>query len=333
MEVDEMLSRTWVISALLSGWTLLCVTAQAAPPALAPNELGQFMVLEYHQIGPGEGRWRRTPENFRRDLQDLYERGYYLTNLNDLLDGKLTVPAGKTPVVLTFDDSAVGQFAYTREGEWDPNTAVGMIEAFYAQHPDFGRAGTFYLNPDKHGSRAWSGMLQHMVRLGYELGNHTVTHAYLNRLSRDRVEAEIAGCQDWIQQNVPGYRVRSIALPFGLYPRQGDVKQALWAKEGESRGVRYNHDALLEVGSGPAPSTFSTHFKPLHIPRIQVCGREIAECASPGAPVFAMYLRYFEQNPGARLVSDGDAQTLTVPAAQRTQVNEARARGLSVVTR
>ena len=37
------------------------------------NEVGQIMVLEWHVIGEKEGRWARTYENFRKDLETLYE--------------------------------------------------------------------------------------------------------------------------------------------------------------------------------------------------------------------------------------------------------------------
>ncbi|MGH7417393.1 MAG: polysaccharide deacetylase family protein, partial [Candidatus Rokuibacteriota bacterium] len=72
--------------------------AGAQAPAREPNELGRVMILEYHKIDHPEGRWTRTPENFRRDLQRLWERGYRLVALNDYLDGKIRLPAGTTPV-------------------------------------------------------------------------------------------------------------------------------------------------------------------------------------------------------------------------------------------
>ncbi|MGH7447412.1 MAG: hypothetical protein ACRELT_07615, partial [Longimicrobiales bacterium] len=43
---------------------------------LPPNELGRIPVVEYHLFGAQETRWTRTPENFRKDLELLYERGY-----------------------------------------------------------------------------------------------------------------------------------------------------------------------------------------------------------------------------------------------------------------
>src|SRR5712664_4583758 len=142
-----------MIRAVLGGVLALTAAAlAAAAPAqtLAPNELGRVMILEYHKVDYPEERWTRTPENFRRDLETLYARGYRLQSLNALLDGRITVPAGTTPVVLTFDDSSPGQFRYVeRNGtlEIDPKCAVGVLEAFIQEKPDFGRAATFFVLP------------------------------------------------------------------------------------------------------------------------------------------------------------------------------------------
>ena len=85
-------------------------------PTLPPNELGRVMILEYHKIDYPEDRWTRTPENFRRDLRDASgSAAIALWRLNDYLDGKITLPAGTTPVVLTFDDSSPGQFRYLEQ--------------------------------------------------------------------------------------------------------------------------------------------------------------------------------------------------------------------------
>ncbi len=276
-----------------------------AREARAPNELGKVMVLMYHQIREPEGEWVRTPENFRSDLQRLYERGYTLVNLVDLVEGKINVPVGRTPVVLTFDDSAVGQFSKI-DGKWSPNSAVGMIQGMYERHPEFGRAGSFYLNPDRRGSTAWSGMLKEMVEMGFELGNHTVTHPQLKKLDQAGVEREIAGLQSWVQLNVPGYVIKTMALPFGIYP-----KVDAWAAEGESRGVRYRHLGLLEVGAGPSVSPYSRKFKPLHIPRIR-----------GSAPYFDQALKYFDEHPELRFYSDGDSRKVTAPERLRQELSD-----------
>ena len=84
------------------------VFAGAQAPTLAPNEVGRVMILEYHKIDNPEARWTRTPENFKRDLVRLWERGYRTVALTDYVDGKITLPAGTSPVIFTFDDSSPG---------------------------------------------------------------------------------------------------------------------------------------------------------------------------------------------------------------------------------
>src|SRR5207245_7782033 len=137
-----------VLSLILTAALLLVSFAGAAE--LAPNELGRVMILEYDKIDYPEERWTRTPENLRRDLETLYAKGYRLINLGDLLDRRIVLPAGTTPVVLTFDDSSPGQFRYLEKNgtlEIDPKCGVGILEAFFKEHPDFGRGGTFYVRP------------------------------------------------------------------------------------------------------------------------------------------------------------------------------------------
>jgi hypothetical protein len=98
-----------------------------------PNELGKVMVLEYHLIGEPEDRWRRTPENLRKDFQTLYEQGFYPISVLDLANGNIDVPAGKTPFAITYDDSSAGQFRFIEKNgklEIDPDCAVGIMEEF-----------------------------------------------------------------------------------------------------------------------------------------------------------------------------------------------------------
>src|SRR5438445_13082043 len=92
---------------LLAAALMFAAFAWADQPSA--NELGRLMILEYHKVDYPEDRWTRTPENFRRDLETLYARGYRLQSLNALLDGRITVPAGTTPVVLTVDHSSPRQ--------------------------------------------------------------------------------------------------------------------------------------------------------------------------------------------------------------------------------
>jgi peptidoglycan/xylan/chitin deacetylase (PgdA/CDA1 family) len=294
---------------------------------LQPNELGRFMILEYHKIDYPEERWTRTPENFRRDLETLYTRGYRLVALNDVLDGKINVPAGTTPVVLTFDDSSPGQFRYvSRNGslEIDPKSGVGVLEAFTRERPDFGQAATFFVLPGasrpnklfdqpEHEGRK----LQYLVSRGYEIGNHTLWHANLGKYEESTVRAQIAEAQVWIQRHVPGYRTRTLALPHGVYP-----KDIGWALRGTAKGTTYAIDAILMVAGGAAPSPFARAFDPIRLPRIQAVERDLG-----------YWLTYFERNPGERYVSDGDPTTVVIPPGRRDRLRPTLPANLRVIDR
>jgi hypothetical protein len=291
------------------------------------NELGRIMILEYHKIDYPEERWTRTPENFRRDLETLYARGYRLVGLNALLDGRIVVPAGTTPVVLTFDDSSPGQFRYLeKDGALglDPKCAVGILESFTRERPDFGRAATFFVlpgasrpnrlfdQPEYEGRK-----LKYLVDQGYEIGNHTLWHANLGKYGEPTVRAQLADAQHWIQRYLPDYHPRTLALPHGVYP-----KDITWALRGSAKGIAYQHDAILMVAGGAAPSPFSRAFDPTHLPRIQVLERELG-----------YWLEYFDRHPDERFVSDGDATTITVPTALRERVRHELAGHIRVIER
>ena len=55
-----------------------------------------------------------------------------------LVTGKIDLPRGATPVVLTFDDSTRSQAALLPDGRIDPDSAVGIMLEFASDHPDFG---------------------------------------------------------------------------------------------------------------------------------------------------------------------------------------------------
>jgi len=314
--------RVWGLLATL----VLPLTAFAGP-ALPPNEVGRLMILEYHKIDYPENRWTRTPENFRRDLETLYTRGYRLIALHDLLDGRIAVPRGTTPVVLTFDDSSPGQFRYLQRNgtlEIDPKSGVGILEAFIAERPDFGRAATFYVLPGaSRPNRLFdqpeyeARKLQYLVSRGYEIGNHTLWHANLGKYDEPMVRGQIAGAQEWIQRYVPDYRIRTLALPHGVYPRN-----VTWALRGEAKGVAYRHDAILMVAGGAAPSPFAKSFDATRLPRIQAVDQDLG-----------YWLGYFDKNPGERLVSDGDVTTVTIPAGRRDRLKTPLPNGLKVIER
>ncbi|MBC7339963.1 MAG: polysaccharide deacetylase family protein [Firmicutes bacterium] len=291
------------------------------PPAAPANELGRVLILEYHNIGPEEGRWTRTPQNFRADLERLYREGYRLVRLTDYLRGQITLPAGYSPAILTFDDSSPGQFRLLDPGQQppppprregpsphplkvgdrhiDPDCAVGVLLDFCAQHPDFGRAATFYvLFPTPFGQPdCWKEKLVFLHEMGMEIGNHTMSHASLKKLTPDEVRRELALPQARLREVLPEYRMTSLALPFGEAPRDRELLLS-----GEYEGEAYHHLGVMLVGAEPAPSPASRSFRPQAIPRVQAFGEELDK-----------WFSFLATHPLERYVSDGDPGHLTYP--------------------
>jgi len=269
-----------------------------------PNELGHVLILEYHQIGDHEERWERSSDNFRKDLETLYEQGYRPVNLRDYLAGKIDLPAGTSPVILTFDDSDSGQFRYIfRDGQpvIDPNCAVGILMAFHAKHPDFGLAGTFYvLWPSPFGQPAYARQkISFLINNGFEIGNHTVDHRKLSTLTPEDIQRELALPNKYVADIVPGYITDSLALPDGIAPKDPEI-----LKQGSYQGTPYAMRAVLLVGAEPAPSPFAKNFNPYRLPRVQAIQSELdrwlPKLSNPN-------------DPFCRYVSDGRSDTVSAP--------------------
>ena len=286
-----------------------------APAPIKANELGKVPIFEYHLIANTEDRWARTYDNFRKDLERLYRDGYTLISLNDLLNNEINIPAGRSPAILTFDDSSPGQFRFLlKDGKLVPDefSAMGILKAFYAEHPDFGLEATFYVLPaadpphDLFGQKEYKmDKLRYIVENGMDIGNHTYWHQALGDLSDAEVQKQLGLAVKVIKEAVPNYEVSSLALPLGLWPRNKSL-----AKGGSYQGVTYNNRAILLVGAEPAPSPNMVGFDPYALPRVQAIQEQ-----------FDLWLDYLNQTPHEKYVSDGDPAIISFPKAAEKRFN------------
>lgn len=297
------------------------VNDEANLAKIKANEVGKVMILMYHVIGSNkEGDWSQTSDNFRRDLKMLYKQGYSLISLNDFLANNITAPAGKTPLVLTFDDGTEGHFRYLVDAngnkEIDPDCAVGILLNFAKEHPEFGHTATFYVNSAPFRQKDYfKEKLNKLVELGFDIGNHTLTHEYLDRVSEDKVQKELGGLANYIAENVPGYQVTTLALPFGLSPKNYSL-----AIKGSYNDVTYEHKGILKVGARPALSPAREDFDPYHLPRVKASTMELGK-----------WLEYFQKHPEERYVSDGNSQTQAVPRDKEQLVDKSKIKNKELV--
>ena len=277
----------------LSAVVLIAAAPCAAQTTRAPNTLGRIPILEYHLIADKDTRWGRSADNFRRDLKLLYDRGYRPITVSELIDKRFDIPAGTSPVVFTFDDASPGQFSYIEKDgqlEIDPNSGVGIWLAFSKEHPDWGNRATFCLLPGASAGHAFFGekgiagqktawrmkKVRFLAEQGFELCNHTLWHANLAKYSDAVVQEQIARGVMAIDSAVPGYKVRTFALPLGVWPKNRELaKSGSWRDPKSGREIAYSFDAILEVSGPSAPSPYSPQFKPLSLPRIQMNDGEL----------------------------------------------------------
>ena len=93
------------------------------------DELGAVPVLMYHQIvARTASDYDQIPAQFRGRLEQLYAHHFRtITAAAVLASGRVDLPAGTSPMVLTIDDSSVSQDAEQPEGTVAPDCAVGIL--------------------------------------------------------------------------------------------------------------------------------------------------------------------------------------------------------------
>lgn len=279
--------------------------------AIRPNEAGEIMVLMYHHIKEPEAEWSRTPDNFRKDLQVLYDNGYRPISLFDYVTGNITTEAGFTPVVFTFDDGNQNNFNMIQnsDGEWiiDPDSAVGILVDFNEKNPDFPLEATFFINGGTpFGQKEFvEYKLKYLVEKGMDIGNHTNTHINFTNAGKDKIQEELGKLAKLVNSYLPDYQVNTLALPFGSKPKDTGLFQ--YVIEGEWEGKPYQHRAILEVGWDPYLSPYHQSFNPSKIRRVRASETNVA-----GVGMYD-WLEAFNKGSRIRYISDGDPVKVTVP--------------------
>ena len=291
-------------------------------PNRVPNEMGRIMVLEYHLITDHNSDYARERGQFRKDLELLYNRGYRPVNMSDVLDKKLNLPSGLSPVVIVFDDASPEHFRYINNNgklEIDPTSGIGIWLDFKKMHPDWSNKAVFcLLNGAKaghnfFGDRGIQGQksnwrfqkVKWLADNGFELCDHTVWHAQLNKYPDTFVQEQIARNALAIDSAVPGYKIRSMALPQGLWPKNRALaSKGSWTNPKTGKTVSYDWPVVFEVAGGPMRSPYDPAFNPGKTPRIQVIGNAIESM-----------INKLEQS-GNMYISDGDPAVVAKPAAR-----------------
>jgi peptidoglycan/xylan/chitin deacetylase (PgdA/CDA1 family) len=191
-----------------------------ATPYVKQAPAKDIPILMYHHIGTRENRFTVSPKRLEDHLKQLHRENYHLRTFTEMQQGT----QGKT-AVLTFDDSTEDQFRFLSDGSIDPTSAVGILEKYRKQHPDYRVTATFFINIqtqqgkpvfEQEGLEAKK--LQYLVNHGYEIGSHGYKHHNFAKLSAEQIREDLTKFQDKMAQLVPEYQVKSFAYPYGSLP-------------------------------------------------------------------------------------------------------------------
>lgn len=274
--------------------------ATSAPSAGGGSEnlQGRIPVLEYHVIGGDKNTlYTRTAASYRADLEAAYKMGYRPITIAQMLDKDFRdVPAGMSPVVVVFDDASDSQFRYIEHNgtvEIDPTSGVGIWLDFAKTHPGWknravfcmlngGAAGhNFFGDKPKFAGQKNEWRFQKVKWLadqGFELCSHTLWHAKLSQYSDAVVQEQIARNVMGIDSAVAGYKIRTFALPYGLWPKNRPLAwQGSWTDPKTGKVHSYKFDAVLEVAGGPTRSPYDAQFNSKSINRIEAIGDDIVK--------------------------------------------------------
>ena len=171
-------------------------------------------VLCYHHINPSEhlkdNYLNTAPSDFKEHIQFLKESGYVSMiskEIPALTSGELDMPAGKKPVLITFDDGYKSVYDHA-----------------YPVLKKYGYRGIVFLITDKienDCTRMYMNKKQinELIQEGWEIGSHTVTHPKLNAISMENMSYQITGSKHALEKMF-GIQVVSSAYPYGIINRK-----------------------------------------------------------------------------------------------------------------
>ncbi|WP_336209205.1 polysaccharide deacetylase family protein [Nonomuraea sp. LPB2021202275-12-8] len=282
------------------------------------NELGLVPVLMYHRIAKKRrASIDRTPAQLRQEFEKLAKQGYVPISAREFATGDIRVPAGRFPVVLTFDDGHPSHFALDAAGNPAPGTAVAILLQVAAKYPGFRPVATFWVNHTPFGlqtEQEQAAAVRWLVGNGFEVANHTWSHPNLRTLPTKKVRKQIAKVERLLRKLGAGSSA-TMALPYGSMPRS---KKA--ARSGTWEGVDYDFAGVFLAGAEPSLSPYARKFDRGAIQRIQSNGKK-GECRRWCSQY---WLEWLNKHPGERYVSDGDPDRISVPGRLRGNIQAKR---------
>ena len=292
------------------------------------NELGKVPIMMYHQIIDTEPKYiggnvdkdgySRTSEAFLKDLEFYYEKGYRMVRLKDYIDGEINVPLGYSPIVLTFDDGNANNFKVIGKDddgnlEFDPKSAIGILESIKKKYPDYGVTATFFLNAELCNQKEYNeDIMKWLVKNGYDIGNHTTTHPDFTKISIEKTKEVVGKMYQKLESIIPNDYLKIVALPFGS-PYKKSHENYQYILKGDYEGYQYETEAALRVGWESEVSPFDKTFDKTFLKRCRAYDNNGVDFD------IEMNFKLLEKN---RFISDGDRSIITIKGIDKEKLVE-----------
>jgi peptidoglycan/xylan/chitin deacetylase (PgdA/CDA1 family) len=172
------------------------------------------LILTYHAVEDGPGPLFVSPSLFGTHLDEILASGASILTVRELAGA---LDEGRLPgrvVAICFDDgfASVARVAFPLLRERGLTATVFCVAGYLGGANDWptqvaGVARRPLASPDELGE---------LVRAGFEIGAHGFDHAPLTSADEVLVHREVVTAQSSLEQAVPGARVTTIALPYGV---------------------------------------------------------------------------------------------------------------------
>jgi len=172
------------------------------------------VVLMYHGLDPGDGRYDGAPPEerayviaagaFRAHLRALAEAGRRIVDPREFLSGEGDAVLNPGDALLTFDDNDLSHY----------DTALPMLR-------DAGLKAVFFVATGlvgQPGRLDWP-RLREMADAGMSIGAHGHTHQLLTSLGRDACKGELEASRATLRDQL-GLEAASLAFPGGRLNRR-----------------------------------------------------------------------------------------------------------------
>lgn len=229
-----MISRRHFIQYLASSAALGLTSQAFAQEEIEARPNINCPVLMYHYISEAPEDSPRSlvdltvpPEDFAAHLDVLQADGFTTVSMEQVYlawYGEASLP--EKPIVISFDD-----------GYWDAYAHATRLLL------ERGMRGTFYLITslmDQAGYLTW-GQAAEMRAAGMEIGNHSLTHPDLSRLSANEQRIELEQSTAAIE-SILGFRPTAFCYPFG---RQNLNTRLILSELGYHSGVTTRDGTIL----------------------------------------------------------------------------------------